>query len=516
MSKFRQQAIDSMIEDMISMYPDDPHVIQAREELRAREPDAVENIEPYDPNLKANIFQHIEPLRDKSPFTPEYLLQTEPSTIIRRILDFKETKWGVENRDGLVSALCSVAGQSTDWAFKLFAALLDQEVKDNDIWQRVFWKLKWEKLSVDQKHWLLDHFDASFTYSEEYLSGFADLVIGHGIPAGKESPDPKILQKQLQLSFDLWAITHNRAGWKVERPYSENDWIFEAINRPPGHCCVFWLKYTELQQKEATDAKRTWSAKIEPYMNQIVTAETRGQLLGLALLGQFLSAVRYMAPEWTKANLYPCLDFATRGDKAFPLWLGFSGYGWLSRELAVELPPYFVSAFSRIKEFKESLADRFTGIVAAVAISGLWDVHHDDWLKKFLTSIDANLRRKWLTNLARLLRGSLPEEKKAAWNDWLREYWEKRLSGLPHPLESSETERFYNLALSLGPVADEAVPLLRRLPRTQVEWSHVFLGFDKSTLRADQGDVRGNLAIHLAAELLDARFSGATPCRAGT
>jgi hypothetical protein len=121
MSKFRQQAIDSMIEDMISMYPDDPHVIQAREELRAREPDAVENIEPYDPNLKANIFQHIEPLRDKSPFTPEYLLQTEPSTIIRRILDFKETKWGVENRDGLVSALCSVAGQSTDWAFKLFA-----------------------------------------------------------------------------------------------------------------------------------------------------------------------------------------------------------------------------------------------------------------------------------------------------------------------------------------------------------------------------------------------------------
>jgi hypothetical protein len=492
MSDHRQNAIDSLVADMISMYPEDSLIKEAKEELRARDPRLVEQIRPFDPHSRQNLFDYVEPLRDKSPFTPEDLLRTEPANIIRQILDFKETRWGEINRDGLISAVCSAAGQNTDWAFKFLGALIGQGEKDNDFWHRLLWKLKWEKMSVEQRNWLLDAFDLSATYSEDFLAAYTQLVISHGI-APDETPDTTVLKKQLSLTFVLWKRTSGRPGWKIERPYSQNDWIFEAINRPPGHCCLFWLKYTELLQKASPDVERTWPSEIESVMNEIVKGETRGQILALALLGQYLNAIRYMAPEWTKNRLYPCFDFNQRGDKAFPPWLGFSGYGWLSRELARELPPYFVTAFPRVTEFNENIADRFCGLVAAVAISGHWNVKENDWLKNFMISADEKLRRTWLAQLARLLKGSLPEDKENVWKSWLREYWMKRLEGIPEKIIASETQSFYKLALALGPLAHEAVPLLKRLPKTNVDWDHVFFDFEKNPLFKE--DPAGLVAI---------------------
>ena len=78
--------------------------------------------------------------------------------------------------------------------------------------------------------------------------------------------------------------------------------------------------------------------------------------------------------------------------------------------------------------------------------------------------------------------GSLPEDKAEIWNTWLHEYWTKRLEGIPEKIIASETERFYKLALALGPLAREAVPLLKRLPRTTVDWDHVFFDFEKNPL----------------------------------
>ena len=93
MNKHRQNAIDSLVADMISMYPEDSLVKEAKDELHARDPEFVELIRPFDPHSRQNLFEYVEPLRDKSPFTPEELLRTEPAKIIRQILDFKETCW---------------------------------------------------------------------------------------------------------------------------------------------------------------------------------------------------------------------------------------------------------------------------------------------------------------------------------------------------------------------------------------------------------------------------------------
>jgi hypothetical protein len=95
----------------------------------------------------------------------------------------------------------------------------------------------------------------------------APLVLSHGLPANDDSLDMKIVKKQLTLTFILWKQTSGQPGWKMEVPYSENDWIFEAINRPPGHCCIFGLKYTELLQKGVTDQERAWPTEFETVMN---------------------------------------------------------------------------------------------------------------------------------------------------------------------------------------------------------------------------------------------------------
>ena len=481
MSDKRQRAIDALVGEIVSMYPDDSLAAKAREELRIRNPEAVERLRPYEPNNR-DFFQTIEPLYDKSPYTVEQLLKAPPAAQIRQILDFKETGWGAPNRDGLISAICSAADQNVDWAFKLLAALLDQGEKDNDIWCRLLWKLKWESMSVDQRNWLLDVFNTTNGYSAEFLAAYTQLVLLRGCPSGPDVPDTIILAKQLKLTFVLWEQTNDHPGWKVETPDGENDWIFEAINRPPGLCCEFWLKYTEFLQKGAPEADKTWPAEIESVMNEIVQGKTRGQKLGLALLGHHLASVRYMVPTWTKRQLYPCFDFTARGDAAFPNWIGFIGYGSLSRELAMEMPPYFATAFPRISEMNENIAKRFAGLVAAISISGHWNVNQDNWLKNFLSVVDEKLRRKWLSELARFLKGSLIKDKQEVWKNWLFEYWIKRLEGIPHAVTSAETEGFYKLALSLGPLAHEAVPLLKRLPTTSVEWSHVFLDFEKNTL----------------------------------
>ena len=360
MNKQSQRAVDVLLSGLISMYPDDPLVVEEKKILESRNPELAERIRPYEPHQ--GLFQNIEPLRDKSPFTPEELLKAPPAQRIRQILDFKHQGWGEANRDGMINAICAAADQNTEWAFAFLAALLQEGEKDNDLWHRLLWKLKWEKMSSTQRNWLLDSFDTSFQYQDDFLNGYAHLVLSNGFPAPDTQPDSGILEKQLKLTFHLWELTSGQPGWKIDVPYQENDWIFEAINRPPGHCCLFWLKYTELLQKKDPEAERAWPAAIELRMNEIVQGRSRGEFLGLALLGQYLAAVRYMVPKWTKKYLYPCFDFDQKQDRAYPPWLGFSGYGHLSRELAAELPPYFLTAFPRMHEFKESLAEIGTGI----------------------------------------------------------------------------------------------------------------------------------------------------------
>lgn len=473
---------DYLITSVISMFPSDPAVIAAKERLRLRAPEAVADLKPW--VERSGLFGEVREIHNVSPIAVDDLLKTNPADRLEYFLSFSEKRWDIPNREGLVEAIGAAALCDLTWGFQLLAAMVAQSHYENDIWIYLLWKLKWEDLSAEQRNWLIDNFDPSRGYSTDFLRPFTRLVMGNISFDGEQAIEPALLEKLLKLSLRLWDLVKSEESVLPES-IAGHDWLFDAINSIAGTICEFWLQWTPYEHKKAPEKDRAWPAEIASYMDNIVIGTGRADQMGLAILGQHLAAVRYMAPVWTVQRLYPCMDFKAKGDWAFILWNSFAGYGRLSRELATELPPYLEKGFEKISKMKDSLAERFVGLVAAISISGLWDVKKAGWLNPFFKELTPKLRRQWLYQLARLIRDSLPEDKMRIWHAWLKEWWKLRTQGIPVRIGIEETESFYKLAMALGNIADEAVPFLEKCPPVTIQWSDIFIDTRHSTLFQD-------------------------------
>jgi len=416
---------------------------------------------------------------DRSPVSIEDLLAKPPEEQIEFLLEYKGNGF-LHSTDGLAAAVSTAASRNIQWAEELLHALEQKDAWQHPIWNRVFWQLEWKKLPPVFQLWLVQTVLAHWDKIEDF-GGPARLVFDGETFELDRIPSPELLEKMLELSVTLWPRLIAQAH-KTEKSDLDEDWTSRAINSAEGRIVGFWLHYVDHSRPDRRVSPREWPPRLAPFFDEMAVGGSYGAKLGLAIIAQQLGFVRFIAPEWTRAKLFPLLDVATQGDRSFVVWKPFLFYGRFNRDLILELPPYFQKSFGRFAEVEDKLAKRFTSYVAIIVHSRLWEIHRCGWLDEFLRSMPMVSRVHWAQEIGRFLQDTPPEDRRVAWSVWIKLYWEERNRGRPCRLDPSEAEAMATWVLALLDVVPEIWPLAEALPFDNAHHGHIFWSIDKTKL----------------------------------
>lgn len=461
-ARFRQSKIDRLVWALHQAFPQDERAKAAFARLSQRSPDFAKAKHEY-----IDLDFWMGGVRDAnvSPRTPEDLLKQEPAEVLDYLLTFKSGEWMEPNREGLSAAAAAAAGQNTVWGMKLMRLLAAGGHWNSDLWSALVWRLSFATLPVEDQKWIIATLAGPLSQRASVVNGLTHFLLNGSLFSKESPPDPRVLEALAKFSVELWQAVRQHPTDEDNAKLAKEDWLGLAINRPAGRIVEFWLRCTDHWRKP-DDPPTSWPAVFVVGFDQIVEAATPADWQGLGMLGCHLSFARAVAPEWTRAKLYPWLDFKVAGEKAWPLFHSLVTYGRLNRDLLLEIPPYFIAAVPWFTKAEEKATRAFLAMVGLIIYPGLWEVTASEWLKTILLGITPEQRVSFAHSLGQALHDVSPADMAAFWNRWMHEYWQERLKGRPLPLTADENRVMVSWVWHLPPVEfGQAAALLQQGPK---------------------------------------------------
>ena len=112
--------------------------------------------------------------------------------------------------------------------------------------------------------------------------------------------------------------------------------------------------------------------------------------------------------------------------------------------------------------------------VVIICIFGMNDPLGNGWLADFLNSAETEDRTSFASQFGQCLMNMQDDAKKALWDRWLKEYWERRNQGVPVPLSHAELVEMVEWAGELEPVFPDVVEVVCAGLVPHIEHSSLF------------------------------------------
>jgi len=124
--------------------------------------------------------------------------------------------------------------------------------------------------------------------------------------------------------------------------------------------------------------------------------------------------------------------------------------------------------------------DRFYEYLAGAACFSSINPLKHGWLYQFLLASTLQDRIAWARSVRQVLRGMQDEPRKALWDMWIGEYWQRRLDGIPIPLDPMELGEMVEWSLFLGAAFSSVVDRVTASPAFQLDNSFIYRELDES------------------------------------
>jgi len=268
----------------------------------------------------------------------------------------------------------------------------------------------------------------------------------------------------IRLSLLIWRQIKGTEV-AVTKDFKKEEWVNRAINHPAGRITEFWLKCCDLQRPESGGQVPGFPDWLKEPLADMVAGRDFASQLGRVTLGHHFAFVYHVDPARAAAQLLPKFRFSIVGEEAFLMWEPHAGYGALSRDLILLMPPIYREAFPYFHDVDGHLKTGFFRHIGGMVYSCLFDVNEGNWLTEFLTGLNEEEKADWARQVESGLRGAPDERKALLWQRWMKNYWEDRLNGRPCPLLVKEAEEMLEWAFVVGAAFPEAVGLVGRGPR---------------------------------------------------
>lgn len=460
--KWRQHQIDSLTWFLGTKNKECPEAAQALAALRQREPD-FRGHEGMDQVFFGGGQVTEGP---RTPKSATDLLSSPPSSQIDWLLSYQGGRAPFEeSREGLLHAVGDACAQNNAWGISLLEELGIRQAWKSDLWDAAFWRMNLSALPQDKLTWLLKSLESHFADSPS-LQGLT-VFLFHGVDfSDGKRPSAENLDLLIRVSLLIWKQIKGTEA-RVTKDFKREEWTNRAINHPAGRIAEFWLKCSDLQRRESGGHIPGFPEWLKGPLEDMVAGEDYASQLGRVTLGLHFRFVYDVDPAWAAAQLFPKFRFSIVGEEAFLMWEPHAGYGALSRDLILVMPPIYREAFPHFHDVVGHLQTGFFRHIAGMVYSCLFDVNADNWFRDFLTGLTDDEKANWAKQVEWGLRGA-PEARKAQiWQGWMKGYWEDRLHGRPCPLAAKEAEEMLEWAFVVGAAFPEAVALVVRGPRIQ-------------------------------------------------
>ena len=394
----------------------------------------------------------------KNPFTIEEIYAKKPSELTKMLIDYEGSL--ERSRGDLLETIGMTCHQYPDWGLELFGCLrnITKELPSDTI-NPIISRLQLSS-EDDKGAWDKDRGQNLLNILEMMISERPDPDFWTSLPSMLKN-----WLKILRIDNVFWKKLANKIvgiftsfDYQRVREKIPVEWFQRSANHPYGDLTELYLEhaYQLIMNQKEKGIKFDLDTETLDFFAHTVKNYGPGSRYGVCILGNWLSWLEAVAPEWTEKDLIPVFYWDDNKERALVSW---SGYLWdrrLARSLSERFSDTYLNAARHYKEFGKSEQE---GLIVHVA-GLIWfkDIDISD-LKDFVTMIDGKARREMLWTWENHLEKAQKEVAEDFWKRVIIAYWDwsqKRFFGLPEGNE--EKFSFWRLlpfSYSLFPQAAE-------------------------------------------------------------
>lgn len=416
-------------------------------------------------------------VKEQSPVRAEELLAKPPEEQLDFLLSYSPEYSPLgSSRSDLLRIVGVAAGKSFGWGIALARSLDFRGLWHSDLWPSIF--ESWNGRGLSEADWteILE-----FLRNKHFKLATYQLatLLENGIQKSERSIPSGCLKLSFQVSEMLWKDIASSSEAQRER---SEDWLSLAINHPAGILAEFWLHFVS----------RLWNREGEKWFgipkgqktvfDEVVSGQTYASELARVVFASHLHFFFAADKSWAFERILPLLDPAKNSRWALQCWHGYLGWGRWLEVLLPDILPFYEKLFPIIGSEADRIQGRFSEHLAAIAcFSSINPVEHG-WLKRFLQIVGPELRRKWTSEMLRMLKQLENPKKQEAWNNWIAQYWQSRIQGIPIPLDAAESGEMAEWSLYLEPVFPEVVEKITSGPAPDLERSFIYYELPETKL----------------------------------
>jgi len=237
-------------------------------------------------------------------------------------------------------------------------------------------------------------------------------------------------------------------------------WYFTISEHAGGLAVGFWVFSLSRHLKRRRRGKGI-PRKYRRSFEDILSGGSPVAEMGRAMLCHYIQFFYAIDETWTQDHLLPLLNWESDEESAERAWHCYLQNPRVNpNAFETCLQPYYKQTFSRLDRLG-ILRESFVGHIALFAVEGSVDPLLDNWLDKYVSHAHTADREKWAWTVGHHLESLTPEAVKEVWQRWLDNYWRRRNSGIPVPLEPGEAHNMLHWLPHLRPVFPDAVERIR-------------------------------------------------------
>jgi hypothetical protein len=429
----------------------------------------------------------------ESPVEADSLLDEDPEARLNFYESYSPEKPFGPSRDGLLQRIQAASTRNYDWGFKLASALAKEGKWESDLWNAVIGSWNQTLLSEEQWHAALQLIErGSEGFAKVQLRNLAELL-EDGIQEKERDLPRSAYETAKRLSELLWRVAKEQESDREDA----TDWLMAAINHPSGKIVTFRVRLLSKLRKDAGDDWKEIPENERSFFCSIVKGSSYSCQLGRVILSSQFSFFYALDPEWTLANVLPLLEWAKNERTAMQCWHGFLFWSGWTRQYVTQLLPLYLQGVKRFQtqneEFQRIHSEHLSGIACLSDIEP-W---HGGWLKAFVADASPSQKESWARGITINLQRAGDANRQAWWTNWISDYWNARIDGIPSPLLPNEVSEMVRWVIHFGPSMPVAVELLLKSPAPNLKYSHSFYELRESAAAKEYPVAGAKLLLYL-------------------
>jgi hypothetical protein len=410
----------------------------------------------------------------KERFNFGQILSEPPANYLEELMGAKENTFH-KDRWAYCSNLTHLFKENRDWGKEFVNVLLETGHEEDFLWSAIADAWSETIKTEDELGEFMDFLE------KQPLKHYIYIAASNFLSKSKFSED-EIKNNKL---FDRAAIFIKQA-WNlsldVDEPLGSDygDWLTAAINHTGGKIGKFLVFYCDNLYRRKTEKWTGLPKNIQEMIIDAISGTTAIKVYARIAMTQWIGYFFFWDKDFAIQNFLPLFDWGKDRIIAQQTWSTFLKYaGTRSRDLEKFLLPFYrqlaENGIASLKVQSENAeqfdSDARESFGMSLSFFPTQIIENPQKLKffyDFLPFLPDDVRISLAEGMNDFLKNITDEKRRKTWDEWLREYVDQRLIGIPVALSEGECGAMFNWCLHLGDAFPEMVERIEKMKLSKI------------------------------------------------